>query len=347
MNRINIALTSVACIALLSGCTIGSNGPPKQQIGESIVCVGEEPAALAWLPLRHQPLRVRSTYLPSAAMIDYIQGRDFTVDYSNGTLRRTPESRLPDFRTNMLYGREKFDHTAFPGYGNKGFFAFVDYSFAPLAAWPAQKDQTGLLPRTRAKLAAGQALKIIAFGDSITAGADAADPNLVFWRLWAADLQRKYPNARIEARNGATGGDTTAQGLLRLQTKVLDESPDLVLIGFGMNDHNRNSIPVPQFEDNLKQMIARIRHDTAAEVILYSAFPPNPKWKFGSHRMADYAAATESVAREVSCAYADVFTNWQAMAARKKPEDMLANNINHPNEFGHWIYYRVFSAMGL
>jgi hypothetical protein len=25
----------------------------------------------------------------------------------------------------------------------------------------------------------------------------------------------------------------------------------------------------------------------------------------------------------------------------------LGNNINHPNDFGHWIYYRVFSAIGL
>jgi hypothetical protein len=34
-------------------------------------------------------------------------------------------------------------------------------------------------------------------------------------------------------------------------------------------------------------------------------------------------------------------------AARKKAEDLLGNNINHPNGFGHWIYYRVLSAIGL
>jgi hypothetical protein len=35
------------------------------------------------------------------------------------------------------------------------------------------------------------------------------------------------------------------------------------------------------------------------------------------------------------------------MTARKRPEDLLANNINHPNDFGHWIYYRVLTAMEL
>jgi hypothetical protein len=49
----------------------------------------------------------------------------------------------------------------------------------------------------------------------------------------------------------------------------------------------------------------------------------------------------------MTCAYADVFTNWDRIAARKKPEDFLGNNINHPNDFGHWIYFRVFQGLGL
>jgi hypothetical protein len=42
-----------------------------------------------------------------------------------------------------------------------------------------------------------------------------------------------------------------------------------------------------------------------------------------------------------------VFDNWQSLAVRKKPEDLLGNNINHPNDFGHWIYYSVFAKLGL
>jgi hypothetical protein len=93
--------------------------------------------------------------------------------------------------------------------------------------------------------------------------------------------------------------------------------------------------------------VARIRNEAGAEVILFSAFPPNPQWKFGSHRMEEYEAATHRVARDMSCAFADVFNNWKALAARKKPEDLLGNNINHPNDFGHWIYFRVLERLGL
>ena len=349
MNRTtSLALLGTAvCLALLGACATRPNSTSRPVVGESVVCVGEEPAGLAWLPDPHQPLRLRSSYLPSAETIDYIEGRDFIVDYEQGTLRRTSESRLPDFRTNVLFGKPDFDHNAFPGFGNTAFFAFVDYATSSAAGWPLQPRQTAYLERTRARLAAGKAVTIVADGDSITVGGDATAPALIFWNRWADELTRKYPNASIAIHNGATGGDSTVQGLARLQEKVLDRQPHLVLIGFGMNDHNRGEVPVPQFERNLQEMVARVREATQAEVILFSAFPPNPNWKFGSQHMEDYAAATERVARAVSCAYADVFRNWCALAKRKKPEDLLGNNINHPNDFGHWIYYRVLSEIGL
>jgi lysophospholipase L1-like esterase len=319
-----------------------------EQFGESVVFIGEEPAALAHGPLRGSSMDVRNTYTSRTDSIRYVEGKDFTVDYQAGTLRRTEASRIPDFRTNVLFGQHEFDHTKFPGFGNSGYFVFVDYSFTALNDWPAQAKQTHLLPLTREKLREGRSVKIVAFGDSITAGGDASSPGLIFWRRWAESLQQKHPSAQIEAVNGATGGDTTVQGLERLQTKVIDQKPDLVLIGFGMNDHNNiGSVPVPQFEANLKRMITRVRDGRSVEIILFSAFPPNPEWKFGSHHMQDYAAATRVVAEETGCAYADVFNNWQSLAARKKPEDLLGNNINHPNDFGHWIYFRVLEELGL
>jgi len=344
--KLSLPLLILAASALCLGGDAEPKAPRQQQLGESVVLIGEEPAALAYLPARGQPLLVRTNELPEAGTV-FVEGRDFLVDVDAGTLRRTPNSRLPDFRTNSLYGRDSFDHTQFPGFGNRGYFAFVDYWYNPSTSWPVQEGQTRFLPSTRYKLEGGQPVRIVAYGDSITAGGDASRPELIFWQRWADALQRKYPRTPIRAMNRATGGDSTVQGLERLEAKVLSEKPDLVLIGFGMNDHNVGSVSAPQFQENLKQMIDRIRGATAAEIVLFSAFPPNPKWKFGTHRMAQYAEATERVARETACAYADVFGNWQAIAARKKPEDLLGNNINHPNDFGHWIYFRVLEELGL
>ena len=280
----------------------------------------------------------------------YEAGRDYLLD-ATGRIRRTHLSRIPDFGTNILYGKEDFNHNQFPGFGNGPFFVYVDYSHREKWQRPPAKPEFGpvCLPDTRKKLLAGDKVRRVAFGASITAGGEASEPGLIFWQRWAESLRARYPSAAIEVTNGATGGDTTVQGLQRLQDKVLQQKPDLVLIGFGMNDHNRpgHGVPIDAFTANLRKMIDRIRAGTGAEVVLFSAFPPNPKWHFGSHNMEAYADATEQVAREKRCTFADVYHLWETIAQRKKPEDLLANNINHPNDFGHWLYFQALEAVGL
>ncbi len=347
-----IGLAVLGSAALLTGCSSPhSDRALYGQSGEAVVLAGETAANLAFAPLLTKPVIVRSTYregLPQT--IHYEAGRDYLLDAS-GRIQRTPGSRIPDFGTNILYGQEDFHHDQFPGFGNGLYFVYVDYTHREKWDLPGAKLELGAarLPHTRAKLRAGQKVRIVAFGDSITAGGEASEPGLIFWERWAGELREKYPRASIETTNGATGGDTTGQGLERLQAKVLEQKPDLVLIGFGMNDHNREGfgVPLAAFGANLRTMIARIRAATDAEIILFSAFPPNPKWHYGSHNMEAYADATERVAREEQCAFADVYHYWMSIAARKKPEDLLGNNINHPNDFGHWIYLRALAAIGL
>jgi lysophospholipase L1-like esterase len=337
---------------LLSGCASNnSRHALERQTGESVVLAGQAPANLAFAPVLSKPVTVRSTYrdgLPQT--IYYWRGQDYLLEAS-GQIRRTTGSRIPDFGTNILYGKEDFRHDQFPGFGNGPFFVYVDYAHRENGERPPAKTELGAarLPKTRQKLLAGEKVRIVAFGDSITAGGDASEPGLIFWQRWADALRRKYPHATIEATNGATGGDTTVQGLQRLQEKVLRQKPDLVLIGFGMNDHNREGygVPLDAFAENLRTMIDRIRAATGAEVILFSAFPPNPKWHFGSHNMAAYADTAEKVAGEKHCAFADVYRFWMTFAERKKPEDLLANNINHPNDFGHWLYFEALAALEL
>lgn len=331
--------------AFLAGCTSAPEPLLTRITGESLVFVGDEPSPLAFPPASGAAVSLRATHAPGGLV--YEEGRDFVVERTAGAVRRVPGSRLPDFRSNVLHGLAEFDHTRHPGFGNRPFFAYVDYVPAAPPRWPVQASQVHLLPRSRARLAAGGPFRIVAFGDSITAGADVSSPDLVYWRRWVGALRSSHPRAAITAVDGATGGDTTTRGLERLRAKVLESSPDLVIVAFGMNDHNRRGVPPDVFERQLGEIISGIRAATSAEVVLVSAFPPNLRWVHGSGRMAAYAEATGRAAAAAGCAHADVFSNWQAFAARKRPEDLLANNINHPSDFGHWIYFRVLEEMGL
>ncbi|MBN2307931.1 MAG: SGNH/GDSL hydrolase family protein [Candidatus Hydrogenedentes bacterium] len=333
------ALTATGCM------TIGG-GRRMNVEGDSLVLAKTMPGNLCFARIVPGSLTVRSTYERGGeSTITYEEGVDYTVDYRQGAVARTAESRIPDFTTNVLYGQKDFDHTKFPGFGNSPFFVFADYKTRRAFALTEETDQSALLAKSREKLEAGGPFKILAYGDSITAGGDASSVPLRFQQRYGRYLAERFPAARIEVENGATGGDSTVQGLARLEEKVLTREPDLVLLGFGMNDHNLHGVPPETFEENLLTLVAQIRERTGADIMLFSTFPPNPDWHHSSHRMEVYAAATRRAAERGSCAYADVFSVWQKVLQRKDVPSLLGNNINHPNDFGHWLYFEALKAV--
>ncbi len=334
-------------IALLASMPVPVYAMSAQVIGESLVLTGTEPGTLLYDHIVPGSLQLRSAYDPATpGCVFYEAGKDFTVDTKAGRIARTADSRIPDYSTNVLYGQHEFDHTKFPGYGNKPFFVYVDYESVNAFPVTAPSSQGDLLVDTREKLAAGHAFKVITYGDSISAGGEATQQRLRFDERYAKYLQARHPRARVALENGATGGDATPQGLARLEEKVLTREPDLVLVGFGMNDHNVNGVPVEKFEENLVSIVQQIKERTGADVLLFSTFPPNPDWKHSSHQMAAYAAATARAAQRTASAFADVHAVWQRVLQRKDLPSLLANNINHPNDFGHWLYYQALASVG-
>lgn len=105
--------------------------------------------------------------------------------------------------------------------------------------------------------------KIVAFGDSITAGygVGAADsyPSVLEKRL-----QEINPNVTIV--NMGLSGDTTAGGLKRIDT-VIAEKPDVVLLGLGGNDMLR-SRSVDDVKANLEAMIVKFQENNITVVLI-------------------------------------------------------------------------------
>jgi acyl-CoA thioesterase-1 len=344
-----VLLNCLFLAAVLSSAAAAKQAPKKMRItGESLVLAGTQPGKLMFADVVPGSVVIGSSCQPGKDVIVYEQGRDYVVNYALGTIARAPASRMPDFSKNMLYGQKNFDHSKFPGFGNHAFFVWVDYETRAGRALATPMDQSPLLVKTRAKLSAGGPFKLIAFGDSISTGCEASTEDLNFQHRYARALKKRFPKAEITVENGATGGDTTANGLERLDEKVLTRKPDLVLVAFGMNDHNVPAfgVALDKFEANLSQIVNTIRDRTGAEVILLSTFPPNPDWAFGSHQMEKYAKATRRVAEKDKCAYADVYSVWAVALNRKDAPSLLGNNINHPNDFGHWLYLQALDAVG-
>jgi|GEM_PF-146889 len=323
-----------------------SEGEPMKVQGESLVLAKTDPGNLCFDHVAKGSVVVRSTYLAGAEKsVVHKEGVDYTVDYEKGTIARTEASAMPDFSRNMLYGQKDFDHTKFPGFTNHPFFVWVDYTTTGGRPWARPNDQTPYLAKTRARLEAGGPFRIVSYGDSITAGGEASTPDLRFQAMFGKYLQRQFPKAQIEVEDASISGYASIHGIEWWDKYIGKTSPDLVLVGWGMNDHNLGCVDPEQFRKNLVTLVGMIRERKGAEVILFSAFPPNDDWHYGTHRMGVYAETTRAAAAEAKCAYVDVFSTWQLVLQRKDQSSLLGNNINHPNDFGHWLYEQAFEAM--
>src|SRR5215207_5412941 len=142
-------------------------------VGDSLVLAGDTSGLLLAEQINPNGIVVHSSYLAGGG-ITYEPGRDYVVDAKAGSIARTSGSRIPDFSTNMLFGRKDFDQSQFPGYGNGKFFVYVDYVVERPLALVEPRDVTESLARTKQRLQGGQPVKVIAFGDSITAGGEAS-----------------------------------------------------------------------------------------------------------------------------------------------------------------------------
>lgn len=314
--------------------------------GDSLVLAGNLHSYLLHaLPIPGS-LSVRSVYDPlQKGCIHYVEGLDYLVDYVRGTIARSNGSRIPDFRSNVLYNKKNYDHADYLEYGNQDYFVFADYSSINAPLMLERTDASRFLARTAGILRTAGKIRIVGYGDSIILGAESTSSELCFLNRYARYLHEKFPLARIELVNAGIPCATTRDGLAHLNEKVLGVKPDLVIIGFGMNDHNRRGVPPDEYESNLAHMVDTIKKRTKSDIILLSCIQPNPEWRLSSHRMLLYHAAAGRVAVKNKCAFADIYRLWKNALERKDHPSLLGNNCNHPNDFGHWLYLEALKSL--
>jgi hypothetical protein len=71
------------------------------------VLAGESPGSLLGKEVDPKSVVVRSTYLPGGTI--YESGRDYRVDPKTNMIARLSGSRIPDFSTNVLFGKKDFE----------------------------------------------------------------------------------------------------------------------------------------------------------------------------------------------------------------------------------------------
>lgn len=311
-----------------------------------------EPAPLLYTP--DKILSVRSFDLTK----EYKEGVDYVVE--NGRIKLTDRTRIPVWKYDDYYCKSvsQFDLPSIsaPGrhlkYGAGATFqkTQVCVSYTHKGSWtgPVPAYQGGKLPKTIQMLSQKKPVSIVYNGDSITVGAESSKWNNIapfapIWSQMVTEEIKAVYGGPITETNTAVGGMDSKWGLENVQENINKYNPDLVFLGFGMNDGTQGVKPA-QFQSNIEETIKAVRaKHPNCEFVLVSTTLPNPDvsgpW---TQYQPEYQAVLETIASRMSgVAVAKMTDMHQFLLTKKRYWDMTGNNINHPNDFLARVYAQV------
>lgn len=136
----------------------------------------------------------------------------------------------------------------------------------------------------------GRPIRILALGDSLTAGYGLDDVRNAFPAQLERALQAEGYNVTLI--QGGISGDTTAGGRSRLDW-MLGDKPDGVIVALGGNDALRAVDPAVT-RDNMEAIVKRIKQDGTPVLVAGMLAPPNLGRDYGDR----FNAVFPTVAKE-------------------------------------------------
>ena len=107
-------------------------------------------------------------------------------------------------------------------------------------------------------------------------------------------LQARYPELRLTIVNRGVGGDTTRELNARWQRDVVDEHPDWLSVGIGINDvwrsfgdDPRSAVPIDEYESTLRRLLDRALEATGAGLIMMEPYMIEPDLSQPMRRQMD------------------------------------------------------------
>lgn len=133
--------------------------------------------------------------------------------------------------------------------------------------------------------------KIVAFGDSLTAGLGVSSED-----SYPAQLEKHLQERgfHYEVVNAGVSGETSAGGLRRVEW-ILKNQPTVVILELGVNDGLRG-LPLEQTYANLRSIIDRFQNAGVMVILAGMRIPPN----YGEAYTGEFFEMYERLAKELS-----------------------------------------------
>ncbi len=301
------------------------------------------------------------------------EGKDYTWDGTSNTLVWKDGSAIPYFTKNDIEGRredgtqlrgfdgtsDSWDELGRSRFGNQLYcvsaFLYekqiaVTYEYE-YGTWdgevtPYQGDK---LAKTLAKLEAQEETVIFFYGDSIFTGCDSSsmynrEPNQGSFPQFIKQVLTEKYGGRVKVYNPSVGGKDSAWGMENAQSLICDRAvPDLVFIGFGMNDQGSAQASM----QNVQAIIDTCRaQNPDCEFVVVSCMVPNAAAGFLTIQDQLPAVFASIAEKDRQVAFVNMFACHQKLLEQKDFITMSGNNINHPNDWLIRVYtMQMLSAM--
>lgn len=159
--------------------------------------------------------------------------------------------------------------------------------------------------KTKEKLWNKQPVVISAFGDSVTWGyiSSTEQSTTNYPKVLQDKLRYIYGYNEIYVINRGYSGEQSRDAVVRYD-EVITDSPDLVLIMFGLNDRGQR-IYMDEYVDNIRKVVTQFKDD-GVEVILMSN-TPSIMGNGVDGQSENYRKALKTLATEQAVEYIDVY----------------------------------------
>lgn len=314
---------------------------------------------VASVPLLFKAKKVLSVRATNYSRV-FQKGKDW--DYKDGKLIFAKNSRVPFFTKDSLVFNQPKPGNSFPGkapgtyilFAEGSYFASKQISVTYIKAngeeWdgPVPQFSAGKLPNTIALLKGHKGIKVVFYGNSIETGSNAsgyegAPPYMPSWPDQVVYNLKRHYGESVSYANTSVPGKLAEWGLDSVQTRVVAENPDLVIIGFGMNDGTAKISP-DVYRNQIKGIIDAVRaKNPRAEFILIAPMLANPLSVF-SGLQSSYKAELDKLAAN-GIVVADITGVHSTLLQHKRYQDMTGNNINHPNDYLVRWYAQFISGL--
>ncbi|MEW6552572.1 MAG: GDSL-type esterase/lipase family protein [Campylobacterota bacterium] len=179
--------------------------------------------------------------------------------------------------------------------------------------------------------------KIVLFGDRITKDV---------FPYFEKELQKKYPEKNYEVINAGVASETSRDGLKRIST-ILKYNPDIIVIGFGMNDWrpavgDKYGVGKFEYKNNLINMIDIFESKNIR--VLMSTITPSYDFERNIYnkQTIEYSEVVREIAYKKKLKIIDLERFWQQDIPNLK--DGLRDYL-HPNKKGYELISKYLTMI--